>query len=237
MASAYSTVGSYFPSLNTGADNNQVLVAAPPVVSQPDAAQTSVLGGKQGDELISEMHGKFYTASYRGNCYSASTLAAGIVVPFIAATMASKYSIWNPAASGKVVEFIDINLLQVPGTALVTGAGVVFQANTTTNGGAPSTFTASTGAFGSLRVGSGSNSSACGFYSALTMTNVAISNLSPVLWLYNNVATTVISQGPTTYSFDGKCVMGPDCIVSLADSITSTQSAAAVTMTWAEWPV
>ncbi len=207
-----------------------------PTVSPTDGGNLPIAQGKQGDLLVSQMHGKYYTACYRGAVFIASTLAAGIVVPFIAATVASKHSLWNPAASGKVLELIDINLLQVPGSSLITGTAIAFQGPLAQTGGVAGTLTVSTGAFSCARVGSNFPSVAT-LYSAATLTNVAIANLSPVIMLYNSIATTTISQGPTNYQFDGKIVMTPDTISALVDTITGTQSASPVSISWAEWPV
>ncbi len=210
--------------------------ASLPAASPADGSVLPIGQGKQTDAYVSEMHSRYYTASYRGNVFFGATLAAGIVVPFIAATLASKFTLNNPSTSLKLVELIDINLLQVPGTALVTGCGLAFQANCTTTGGAPTLTTASAGGVRCAAIGS-PNAASAGLYTTSALTNVAIANLSLVIWLYNNVATTIISNGPTNYNFDGKIIMLPDCAGALVDSITATQSAAAVSISWAEWPL
>src|SRR5690242_9132839 len=106
-----------------------------------DGVKSPVRGNKEGALVTSHLHGKYYEAASRGNVFVASTLAAGIVVPFIAATMTSKFTLVNPAASGMVAELIDINVLQVPGSALITGLGVAFQGPLATTGGYPGTLT------------------------------------------------------------------------------------------------
>lgn len=201
-----------------------------------DGVVNKARGNKEGGQLVGHLHGKYYEHASRGNVFVASTLAAGIVVPFIAATVASKFTLVNPAASGVNVELIDINVLQVPGTALITGLGVAFQGPLATTGGYPGTLTVSTGQHGSTLIGSG-QTPPCIHYSAATHTNVAIANLTPVIWLFNNVATTVITQQYVNYQFDGKFVMPPDSAMLLVNSITGTQSAAAVSVTYAAYPV
>ncbi len=192
-------------------------------------------GGKEGEGIVSTLHGKYAEAARRGQVFAASTLAAGIVVPFIAATVASKFTLLNPSSSAYDVELIDINVLQVPGSALITGMGVAFQGPLASTGGAPGTLTVSTGSHACTLVGS-SQSTPVIHYSAATHTNVAIANLNPVIWLYNNVATTVITQQYVNYQFNGKVWMPPDTAMCLVNSITGTQSAAAVTVTYALWP-
>jgi len=207
-----------------------------PASSPLDGTTAPIAVGKQGDIYISQMHGAFYTNTYRQNCFIGSTLVAGIVVPFIAATLASKFSLNNPVSSGKVVEPIDINLLQVPGTANIMGEGIAFQGNCSTTSGVPTLTTATAAGIRCAAIGSPVVPGA-GVYTAATLTNVGIANLTPVIWIWNNVATTVITQGPTNYAFDGKIVMPPDCISALVASINATQAAAVVSIAWAEWPV
>lgn len=201
-----------------------------------DGTNPVVRAGKNGEIIASPLHGKYAEAAARGQVFVASTLAAGIVVPFIAATVASKFTLVNPAASGFNIELIDINVLQVPGTALITGLGMAFQGPLASTGGYPGTLTVSTGSHACTLIGSGAVPP-CVHYSAATHTNVAIANLTPVIWLFNNVATTVITQGPTNYQFDGKFIMPPDTACLLVDSITGTQSAAAISLTYAAFPI
>lgn len=213
----------------------QGLVTSVATMRKSDGDNPTVTMGRQADMFVSEVHGKWYQAVNAGICYAASTLAAGIVVPFIAINMASKFTLHNPAGSGVNLELIDLTILQTPGTALITGLGMAFQSNVTATG-VPGTLTVSTGALGNLKIGAGNNQKAI-LYSAATLVNAAIANLSPVIWLANNVATTIITQGQTIFEFDGKIIMPPDSTMSLCDSITGTQSAAAATIKWAEWPV
>lgn len=212
---------------------NELLVGAS---KTGDGVVVKQRGGKDGDAMASPLHGRYAEAARRGQVFCASTLAAGIVVPFIAATVASKYTLLNPSSSGYDVELIDINVQQVPGSALITGLGVAFQGPLASTGGVPGTLTVSTGSHACTLVGSTRVDTPVVHYSAATHTNVAIANLNPVLWLFNNVATTVITQGPTNYQFDGKFWMPPDTAMCLVNSITGTQSAAAISVTYAIWP-
>src|SRR3990167_5911467 len=201
-----------------------------------DSVATTARAGKHGDVIVSNLHGKYYETASRGQVFCASTLAAGIVVPFIAATVASKFTLVNPAGSGVNVELIDISVQRVPGTSLITGLGIAFQGPLASTGGYPGTLTISTGEHGSTLIGSG-NVPPCVHYSAATHTNAAIGDLFPVFWFMNTVATTTITEGPSIYAFDGKFVMPPDTACLLVNSITGTQSAAAVSLTYAAFPI
>ena len=212
---------------------NQVLTQALPSVS--DGSYPAQLGGKSGEGIVAQLHGKHFTNAVRGNVFLGSTLAAGIVVPFNAATLAGTFTLHNPAGSGVNVELIDLNVCQVPGTALITGLGMGFQGPLASTGGVPTGTTVSAGGVKSTKIGSGVTPKAQ-LYTVATLTNVAIVNLSPILWLFNNVATTVITQQYANYSFDGKIILPPDTLCTLVNSITGTQSASPVSITFAEFP-
>lgn len=213
--------------------DNNVLIGTQ---KNADGARIMSRGNKEGAQTVGHIHGKYYETASRGNVFVASTLAAGIVVPFIAATVTSTFTVVNPAASGVNIELIDLNVLQVPGTALITGLGMAFQGPLATTGGYPGSLTISTGQHKSTLVGTGPTPP-CIHYSSAVLTNVAIANLTPVIWLFNNVATTVITQQYVNYQFDGKFILPPDSLCCLVNSITGTQSASPVSLTYAAYPV
>lgn len=214
---------------------NQGQVGTVPTSNNAAGSYPVTLAGPSGQAINSQLHGRHYFATRSGNIFFGSTLAAGVVIPFNAATLSAKFTLHNPANSGKNVELIDLNVLQVPGSALITGLGMGFQTNLTSGSGVPTSTTESAGLTMSGKVGTGTPSAK--LYTAATLTNVAIANLAPILWLYNNVATTVITQGPTNYNFEGKIILPPDSLCTLVNSITGTQSAAAISISWGEYPV
>ena len=48
---------------------NQVQVGGPSNVSLGDGTMPPQLGGKQGDAIVSHLHGKWYTQAIRNNVY------------------------------------------------------------------------------------------------------------------------------------------------------------------------
>ena len=215
---------------------SQGIVQTVPTTNNAGGSVPGQMFGPSVEGIVSDLHGKYAHAAKSGNVFFGSTLAAGIIVPFNAATLAAKFTLHNPAGSGKLVELIDINVLQVPGTALITGLGLGFQGPLATTGGIPTALTTTAGLTGPAMIGSGTTPKAA-VYTAATLTNVAIANLAPIYWLFNNVATTIITQGPTMFQFDGKVILKPDTLCCLVNSITGTASAAPVTVSWAEWPI
>jgi hypothetical protein len=217
---------------------NQLLVANPATTQNPDGQLVTNYAGRQGDALVSEVHGKWYTAGYRGATFVTSTLIAGITVPIAAATLAGKFTIWNPAGSGRICELISLNIAQSSATTVVNGIGLMIQRNLTGTSGIPTSLTAQY----ALPLGIG-GSPVCGAYSAATCTNVAIPGVSaatpvpiPFYQMFGFGAVTNPSAESLEHFFDGRLLLGPDSLVSLCTTV-ATETTLVVSATWAEWPL
>ena len=216
---------------------NQITVVNPASTQTTDGNTYTAAAGRQSDALISEIHGKWYTAGYRGATFITSTVIAGVTVPVAAATLASKFTIWNPAGSGKICELVSINFAQSAATTVVNGIGLMIQRNLTTTSGIPTSLTAQY----ALPLGLG-GAAACGAYSAASHTNVAIPGVSggavPIPF-YNIIgfgAVTNPSAEALEHFFDGRIVLGPDSAVALCTTV-ATETTLVVSATWAEWPL
>ena len=64
----------------------QVQVGAPSNTSATDGNLYNQLGGKAAEGIVAELHGKYYTQNYRGNCFTLSTVGAGLAVPISSST-------------------------------------------------------------------------------------------------------------------------------------------------------
>jgi len=87
-------------------------------------------GGKQGDLLVSELHGRYYETTYRGNMFGitgalTTTTAAG------AATFTGLI-VGNPAGSGYNLAVGKVSVLQGAALTAETDIGIMYGANTTT---------------------------------------------------------------------------------------------------------
>ncbi len=84
--------------------NLQGTVFDPSAAGTPDGFTANVNLGRSNELIIAELHGKYLEQAYRGNVFLASTTTAGIVLPiFVATTITSTFSIWNPAGSGRLM--------------------------------------------------------------------------------------------------------------------------------------
>ena len=215
---------------------NQVLTG--PQIST-DGQIITARGGKTGEAVVTEIHGKFYEASVRGNVFTASTIIAGVVVPVAAATLNSKFTLWNPAGSGKNVELISMHLCTDGATTVVNVHGLMIQRGLTLTSGIP-TSVGTLCAVSPAGIGS-VNSSVVTVAAQATLTNVAIPGVNAAVsipfWPIGSYgAVTNSGANDLTHNFDGKLILGPDSLVAACTTVAAT-TASFVQICWAEWPI
>ena len=93
-------------------------------VSGTDGNSYDVLQGKQTEQIVSELHGKYFEQASRGNLFYINTVAAGLAVP-IQSTTAPTVMLWNPLGSGKNAVLIKFNAAYASGTSVATPIGLV----------------------------------------------------------------------------------------------------------------
>ena len=109
---------------------NQVYVGPPSATSYPDGATPPQLGGRQGDAIVSELHGKYYTQASRGNVFYASNAAAGEAFSIYSGTAYAGLLLWNPPGSGKNLSMIRVNLgLNVQASTAMSTWGYCWSTN------------------------------------------------------------------------------------------------------------
>src|SRR5438105_820133 len=105
------------------------LIQNPTSTSTQDGQEATPNLGRQNEQLMSELHGKWYVASYRGAVFSANVTAK--TVPVIASGLVSVFGLYNPVGSGKVLELIDFDLGLVLATTVVDTVGLYWQGSPT----------------------------------------------------------------------------------------------------------
>jgi len=184
--------------------------------------------GKQNEQLIAQIHGSYYYAGARGNLFSFNVTA--VTVPVIAATLASVFSLYNPVSSGKVLELVDFDQGLLSGTTVINVLGLYWQGSPAAD---KATFT-TPGIFGTHYFGaSPSRGVASGIpYRALTHSGTPVR-----IAILNSQNTTTDTQGtPVHYDFNGKIVLYPGDVVSVAASTAAmTSTSTDLSIRWAEW--
>lgn len=204
-----------------------------PSTSLGDGTQPFLLAGQSGEAVVTELHGKWYTAAKRGNVYISHTLVAGTTIPVNASGLVSTYAFWNPAGSGKNCELIRYDMgLSGTTTAVIASVALVFQAAVGSTIAVPGSLTALTAVNGLLGAGGVPVATA---YSALTHVGTPTRLMSMAL----SFGTTGASPGPvqSSYVFDGAIIVPPGCIVSVTSQSAAQTQPVMQGFTWAEWAV
>ena len=225
---------------------SQVQVGAPSNVSATDGNLYNQLGGKSSEGIVAELHGKYYTQTYRGNCFMVTTVAAGLAHPIVSTT-APVVALWNPSGSGKNAVLLRYTSASTLNATCVQGSVFLmaqFNAgNTVATGAVYTAFNRSvlgTNLF-NCNLGSGNvsvmNASANGT-NTLTAASVLI-----VAVMGQNLPTTAAGAvaAPTSipgivYDFDGTVIVPPGVTVYVAASSAST-ALSTQSLSWEEVPI
>ena len=218
-------------------------------VGQPAAAGNNALlngrSGQLGDQIVSELHGRYYETTYRGNSYFSghgSLLALSANTITLTATTTPILGVWNPLSNTNNLVILQA-ALNVVANNLTSGAGPgVFVWAISLGNGAISTGNLPYNARTLLQSGS----AARGFAG-----NVALTGLSNNLVIA--AGSTLPSPGGLTYTtlastallpsycgvenFDGSLIVPPGGVLALLNTTSSTVFSAAGRLVWEEVPV
>lgn len=213
---------------------NEILVGAQ---NNDDGVVVKARAGREGQQIIGGLHGKYYEAALRGHLFMAYTVIAGVALPVAAATLNSKFTLHNPAGSGKNIELVAFTMGVDSATTVVNGIGLAIQRNLASSGGVPTTTTSLV----SSTLGPTGVASAVA-YSQATLTNAAIPGVTaataipiPFYNMFSFGAITAAGIYDATHYFDGKVVLGPDSLVAGCTTVAPA-TAAFCGIIWAEWP-
>jgi hypothetical protein len=202
-------------------------VSDPTVVSIADGAVPQFKAGHDTERLVDELHGKFYTANYRGKIFEANGVQ--LTLPVVASNLASVFTLFNPPGSGVNAEIVDATVTQFLAATVVDQVGWYFSPVTSALAG---TFT-TLGTTNSGVVGANPANRVL-FYSAYTHSGTpklvdAIAGFGAL----TNVAPT-----PVAKLYDGRLILPPGVVMSIAMATAATGSSGVnLEARWCEWPV
>jgi hypothetical protein len=94
--------------------------------SAGDGSQPTARGGRQGDAIVSELHGRYYEQTSRQRTFSlplastSSTIAAGNINA-AAAAASTQFALWNPPSNKFNIALLKVWVVPISGTAPVAG--------------------------------------------------------------------------------------------------------------------
>lgn len=209
------------------------------IQAQSPSAQAVIAAmGRQGELMMSQVHGKYYNLAAAGKLFIASTVIAGVALPVAAATLNSKFTLHNPMGSGVNVVPVHFAMGIDSATTVVNGIGMAIQRNLTTTSGIPTTTTSLV----SSRLGPTGTASGV-VYSQATLTNVAIPGVTvatavpiPLYPLFSFGAVTAPTIDPCNHDFNGRVILEPDSLGAFCTTVAAA-TAAFCGVIWAEWDI
>ena len=218
---------------------NQVNVGAQ---NQADGSQLVVArAGRQGDQIVSELHGRFYEQAYRGNVYSnglAALTALSANTITLTATTTPILGIYNPLGSGVNAVVLQAALAAGINNTSSTGPGIFVWASSTGNTGL------STGSVPTPRFLGGA-AAKCKGLAGVALTGLT-SNLvvahsadfaTPTIITTATLPATV--QTPSVMNIeniDGAFIIPPGGILALLNTVSTTTTSVHGRLMWEEVP-
>lgn len=213
----------------------QLLTVSPSNVSNPDGTNPTLLGGKAGEAIVAELHGKFYTQNYRGHVFCATAS----VTPGALASTAQTFGLWN--YSGSPVNLVPIRfILGAVTTAAGTAGGLGF--GYATNWGAGSLATGGVSAITTIsainmNIGGLNSTVAKGVpFSAATVVAAQEPTAFLPLFTFSTQALTAGNQAPMVYDFDGTVIVAPGTTIALG-TFTEASLVGNFALVWGEAPI
>lgn len=200
--------------------SNQLIVGAASTSNDTDTV--TARAGRQRDQIISELHGRYYEQTFRGNMFSISTQGTNVTTTAALATTFTGLAVSNPAGSG-------VNLVLNQFTAAQFAAGV---AATIGIMGGIGVLTASLTPQSRI-IGGGQVSKALASAGATISTPVLIATYGSV----GSGATTVpLAFQGICKDFEGSVIVPPGSFIASYTSTAQT-SAWQFSFAWEEVPI
>lgn len=217
----------------------QVQVNAPSATSYGDGMTPPQLGGRQGEAIVSQLHGNYYTQASRGNLFYASNAGAGTAFTIYSNTSYVGFALLNPAGSGKNLSIVKVNLgLNSQASTAMATWGYVWQTGAGTGIGTPlSAITQITATRGAGIVGvAGQGNSVAIAASAMTLGTAFVWPGRNAAFNATNAAITVGTATNCTEDFDGTMIVPPNTVWAVSSHVLSGWTACA-TVFWEETPL
>lgn len=178
--------------------------------------------GKSGEIIDANLHGKYYTQTYNGTMFYATTVAA--TAPAIySATGVTSLSIWNPSGSGKNIILAKAIVSKVTAASAAVQLGFALIQNAGSGIGTPVSATTPLSASlrgGGLLNGAGQNSSVALVSTASTV--AAPTQFVPLFGMTTDVITTSGEGTSFVYDPEGSLILQPGAYIAFASNVANT---------------
>jgi len=196
-----------------------------PIASTGNGVQVALRAGQLGDQIVSELHGRYYEQTYRKNVFH--SFHQGVALPLVGTAMTGAI-LWNGSSTVNLV-LLKVSLQVTVTSATMTGVAI---ARLSGQVSAPTTVTAATASGNNFINGSAP---------AGTAYNIGTVAGTPTLMfpiLHNTAAIGTTGVDSVVMDFEGSIVVPPQSLICLAAlGAASAAAAATIGLMWEEVPV
>lgn len=207
------------------------------IVGQPPAAGNNAIvsgrSGQLGDSIVSELHGRYYETTYRGNSFLLSVSTAAAVTAFTGGAAGTPMiALFNPLGSGRNAVLNKVSVANVVASSL---AGTVMFGLYFGTTAAITQATTTTPWAMNTQLQSGSVMT--GFRNVALTGSTAATNLIPLASYYWATAAGVGLVNNGVVDLEGAVIIPPGSYVALGGSAALTSATWVGSMQWEEVPV
>lgn len=205
-----------------------------------DGVTLNARGGRQGDTIFSELHGRFYEQVYRNRVYGAGSTLTALSANTISltATTTPIVGVWNPTGSGVNLVILQASVALIANAATATAPGGFVWATSVNNsaittGAAPiNRKTLAAGASASKALNGGV--ALTGLTNNLVILEGAdIAAMHTVA--YAAVAATAFYNGvASVQNFDGQIIVPPGGVIALLNTVSTVTFSVTSRLLWEE---
>lgn len=215
-------------------------VGAPSTTSYADGSNPPFLQGQAAEQIVAELHGKYYTQNKRGNLFYASNAGAGATYSIFSNASYTGLALWNLSTTKNlsiVRTILGLNGAATTaegafGYAWLPAAGYAIGTAAPLSAVTEVTLTRGTGVCGVP----GQGASVAKAYSAATLTTAMAWGRGAPFSSSTGAITTQIAIGGLVDEVDGTIIVPPGCFFTLTTAI-ATGGTFQGTIVWEEIPV
>lgn len=190
-----------------------------------DSVPTTARGGRQGDQIVSELHGRYFEQTLRKNTFNVATVAAGVTTVGLATTYTG-LMLQNPYTSTIDVVLNKCTFMQsVIQATTLSGVGIAFG------------YTAGANATSVTAVATRSNYIGSGIASQANAGTIATLSSAPYYHTFlANSQTAILNNNPVHIDLEGLVILPPGAFACWVTAAVSPASSMWFSFNWEEIP-
>ena len=202
-----------------------------PIASTADGVQVALRTGKLGDQIISELHGRYYETTYRNSSFLLSVSTAAAVTAYSGGAAGTPMlALYNPVGSGKNAVINKINVANVVAASAAGTATFGLYFGTTA-----AITQATTVVPWNMLTQAQSGSVMTGFRNVALTSGSAANNVIPLgAYYWATAAGAALVSGSIPADMEGSIIIPPGAYAALGGSAALTSATWIGSLQWEE---